>query len=340
MNTELGITCHSWNDIRSQIVVATNSNMLEIYQVRGDQWEKIGELKEHNQLVSAVDWHPDTNRIISCSHDRNIVVWEFNNDWKPNLVNFYQNRAVLDVSWSSRGDKFVAGTGSKFIGVGFPSQELQGWNTKKCRILTSSVTTVRFDPSGLVVAAGSTDMNIVVITSYVAEVDSHHTHTGRFSSIDTFGIQLYKLEADAWINTLCWSPDATWISISTHKPSIIFTDLQTPQTLTLKGKPFLASSFVSDAKVIAGGFDFVPVSFELVGSSWREGSKFENQEEVKAPAGGVKSSVQQIRDQLEQKKGRVQLATRHKNFITSIRQIDRTRFSTSDINGSIYMWST
>ncbi|CAG9317798.1 unnamed protein product [Blepharisma stoltei] len=340
MNSPLGITCHAWNNIRTQIVVATNSSVLEIYQVRGEEWDKLYELKEHNQLVSAVDWHPITNRIISCSHDRNVVVWEFAQEWKPNLVNFYQNRAVLDVSWSARGDKFAVGTGSKLVGVGFPSQVLQGWTTKKSRCTTSSVTCIRFDPSGLVVAAGSTDMSIVVMTAYIPEVDSSQTASGRFASINTFGDVIYSLAADAWVNSLCWSPDATWIAIATHKPSMIFTDLQTPQKIDLKGRPFLSTTFIGENKIVAGGFDFLPVSFELAGNSWREGKKYESFEEAKAPAGGVKSSFQIIRDQLDQKKGRAQLSTRHKNFITSIRAINQSGFSTSDILGNIYLWTS
>ena len=38
-------------------------------------------------------------------------------------------------------------------------------------MLASSVTTVRFDPTGRVVAAGSTDSTVVVMTGYIPEID-------------------------------------------------------------------------------------------------------------------------------------------------------------------------
>ena len=79
MNSEQGITCHAWNGSLTQIVVSNNSHLLEIYQIKGETWEKQYTLKEHHQLVSAVDWHFSTNRIISSSHDRNVVVWELSN---------------------------------------------------------------------------------------------------------------------------------------------------------------------------------------------------------------------------------------------------------------------
>ena len=34
--------------------------------------------QEHSQTVSAVEWAPQTNKLLSASHDRNAFVWQQN----------------------------------------------------------------------------------------------------------------------------------------------------------------------------------------------------------------------------------------------------------------------
>lgn len=335
MNTDLGITCHAWNGNRSQIVVATNGYLLEVYSVKGEAWEKQHTLKEHHQLVSAVDWHPVTNRIISSSHDRNVVVWEFTTSWKPALVNFYQSRGVLDASWSPRGDKFVVGTGSKNIGVGHWSDILHGWNTKRMKLFSSSVTCVRFDPSGLVIGAGSTDNTCKVITAYMEEVDVN-TGNFKYSGVRSFGETLYTIATGAWVNSLSWSFDSNWISVTSHNGTVIFSNLTSNQTIVWNGKPFMALQFVKDDQAIAAGFDFKPVLFKRNGEQWSEPTEMQGEEEKATSS--VQSRVKMIAQGLDGKKGRETMTTKHKNTITCIRTVDAQRFSTSDISGSLFIW--
>jgi len=61
-------------------------------------------LQEHDQLVTGIDWSPKTNRIVTCSQDRNAYVWTFqDNQWKPTLVILRINRAATNVKWSPDG---------------------------------------------------------------------------------------------------------------------------------------------------------------------------------------------------------------------------------------------
>ena len=336
MNTDQGITCHSWNADRTQIVVANNSHLLEVYLIRGDSWERQHTLKEHHQTVSAVDWHPLTNRIISCSHDRNVVVWELSGTWKPALVNFYQTRGVLDASWSTRGDKFVVGTGSKNIGVGHWSDLLHAWNTKRMKFFSSSVTCVRFDPSGLVIAAGSTDSTCKVLTAFMEEVDNNTPGNFKFSGVRTFGETLYTINTGAWVNGLSWSQDAGWISVVSHNSTVIFSNLSNEQTTVWSGKPFMSVQFVADDKVVAGGFDNRPIMFQRVGERWGEPKEIKGEEEKTESV--VQSRVKNLAKGFDGRKEREAMVTRHKNCITCIRAVDPERFSTSDITGSLYLW--
>lgn len=71
-------------------------------------------------MVSAIDWSSVTNKIVSCSHDRNAFVWTFQpdtNTWKPALVILRIDRAATDVRWSADGLRFAVTSGAKCVPV-------------------------------------------------------------------------------------------------------------------------------------------------------------------------------------------------------------------------------
>lgn len=337
MNTDQGIASHSWNSDRTQIAIATNSNLIEIYQVRGDAWEKKHTLKEHHQQVSAIDWHPITNRIISSSHDRSVFVWDFTTIWKPALVSFYQTRGVLDVSWSNKGDKFVAGTGSKNIGVGFWDDHLSMWNTRRIKCFASSVTSVRFDATGLVIAAGSTDGTCKVISTFLDNVDVSVVEGLRFSGVRSFGEVMYVIETKAWVNSICWTGDANWIAVATHDNKVYFSNFVKDQKVEVTGKPIMSVCFVTDDKLIGGGFDYRPYVFDRSGETWSSAREVQGGEEEKA-GNSVQNRVKMLSKGFDGKKDRDGMASKHKNTINCIRKIENGRFSTSDITGSLHSW--
>ena len=55
------------------------------------------------QLISALDWAPKTNRIVTCSHDRNAYVWTLEGDkWSPVLVILRMSKGTslwIDEGW-------------------------------------------------------------------------------------------------------------------------------------------------------------------------------------------------------------------------------------------------
>ena len=87
---ESTITKHAWNADRSLLAVVPSSNVVNIYKTpktADGAWEKVGELKEHDALVTDVVWAPTTNRIITTAQDRNAYVWTLEGtEWKPMLV--------------------------------------------------------------------------------------------------------------------------------------------------------------------------------------------------------------------------------------------------------------
>lgn len=340
MKNTLGITCHAWNSDNTKVALATGSEHLEIYELKNGAWNKTHDLAEHTQILSAVDWNHTTNRIITGSHDRNVVIWEFDpakNTWKPQLVNIHQNRGVLDVTWATYGQKFAVGTGSRLVGVGHPSDVLQGWNTRKARAHMSSVTCVRFDSSGLVIASGSTDSRIKLMSAYLEEVDGNTTHSGPFAGVRSFGEILYEIDTGAWVNALTWAPDCRSLCGALHNSTLIFTDFEQQQNVKWTGRPFAAVAYLNPSEVVAGGWDFSPVKFTSRGNGWSEGEKVSQ-----TGAGELSrssSKVMSMRKMLEGTKERETAKTFHQNTITCIKVLDDGRYSTTDIEGTLHIWT-
>jgi len=113
-----GISAHAWSADRSQLAVCPNDNTMLIYgncqQPDKAKWTLLHTLSEHDMLISAIDWSPVTDLIVTCSHDRNAFVWKYDEGektWKPSLVILRIDRAALDVRWSPDGKKFAVASG-------------------------------------------------------------------------------------------------------------------------------------------------------------------------------------------------------------------------------------
>ena len=55
------------------------------------KWNEAYRLSEHNMRISAIDWSATTNKIVTCSHDRNAFVWTYDDekgDWKQSLQSY------------------------------------------------------------------------------------------------------------------------------------------------------------------------------------------------------------------------------------------------------------
>lgn len=85
------IVSHAFNGDRTQLAISVNTNdvyLLKVPVSSNGTYQLVDILKEHSALVMGLDWAPKTNRIVSCSADRNAYVWIQQNDgkWKPTLV--------------------------------------------------------------------------------------------------------------------------------------------------------------------------------------------------------------------------------------------------------------
>ena len=80
------------------------------------------------QNVTSIDWAPNSNRIVTCSADRNGFVWvEEDGKWSPTLVILRINRAATYVRWSPNEDKFAVASGARLISICYFEKEVKFW---------------------------------------------------------------------------------------------------------------------------------------------------------------------------------------------------------------------
>eukprot|EP01015_Nassula_variabilis_P025397 TRINITY_DN495_c0_g1_i17.p2 TRINITY_DN495_c0_g1~~TRINITY_DN495_c0_g1_i17.p2 ORF type:complete len:363 (-),score=69.51 TRINITY_DN495_c0_g1_i17:34-1122(-) len=299
--TEDGIVCHAYSPDRKSIVISLDKDeKVEIYELNEltnpRTWVKKYTLKEHFQKVTVVDWSPK-NQILTGSYDRNVFVWSFNNEknnWKPELVLIQQSRAVLCGGWDSDGDKFVVGTGSHKAMVGYYEKRNNWWQKEQIKGFKASVIAIAFHPSGRVVAIGSADQTVKIVSCYIDEVDSKKTpQTSAFSNLKSFGEILFDFEeSQSWVQALSWSPSGKTLAFAAHNGllglfEIISEDDIKPYYEYVDNLPFLSLVFRNEEELLLGGFSKVPCLYKKSSNKWQLVKTFE------VPEGQTGSKINQ-----------------------------------------------
>ena len=235
-------------------------------------------------MISALDWHPVSNLLLSCSVDRGIIVWENDgkNNFAPQMGVVKEKMANLDASWNMRGDKYCVGSSSGHVYVGKYYADNNFWvahSVKGKPIHKASVVCVRFDPlSSRAVVSASLDGSVMITSAFYEDVDSISTE-GPFGSVSTFGENLHSISSNTWINGLAFSPNSKILSYVTHDCEINFVDVTECGTesknkpksekVLHKGNPHMNCLFIDDQTLIASGFDKIPYIYKLNGAEWK-----------------------------------------------------------------------
>jgi len=343
------------------VAICPNNNEVHIYQASlspSATWERIHVLQKHDELVSGIDWAPKSNKIVTSSHDRNSYVWTLEgNEWQPTLVILRLNRAATSVEWGPQENKFAVGSGAKTVCVCYYEEDNNWWVSKLIRKKhQSTITSVAWHPNNVLLATTSTDSKCRVFSAFIKGVDAKKDSTTAFGDIK-FGEELIQLDlACGWSFGVHWSPSGKSLAYVGHDSTIHFvTDVgPTPRarSISLRHLPLRDVLFLSETRLVAGGFNCNPMLFACDNGGVWEFVTF--LDEVKPAATEPKSDTL-----FAAAKGKFKWlgseptepnapSTTHENCIMTIRPLVPlaeedpekaiSRFSTSGMDGRIVIW--
>lgn len=292
------ITCYAQSGSADQLALSPNNNLVHIYKQQNSAWIEESVLSQHDLRVTSIDWAPKTNRIVTCSADRNAYVWiqqpeEAGADsstkqqqrmvWKPTLVLLRINRAATCVKWSPNENKFAVGTAAKLVSVCYFESANDWWVSRHIKKpIKSTVTCIDWHPNNILLACGSTDYKSRIFSTFIKEADTkaslatakastwlkHSDSTvnpgANDDNLSTGALIGEFSNSGAWVHDVAYSPDGaklTWVS---HDSSISVVDSNHSMTVvTLKTRylPFLSCVWVSENSIVAAGHDCCPMLF-------------------------------------------------------------------------------
>ncbi|KAJ1975808.1 ARP2/3 actin-organizing complex subunit Sop2 [Dimargaris verticillata] len=289
------VTAHAFNSDRSKVAVCPNSNVVHIYRQANTStgWELEHTLDEHDLLVTGIDWAHQTNRIVTCSQDKNAYVWTFDGQvWKPTLVHLRIHRAATFVRWSPREDKFAVASGSRCISVCYFGEDSDWWVSKHLKKpIASTVLCLAWHPNNVLLAAGSADMKARVFSAFIKGVDKKPAPTvwGEKLPFNTVCAE-YANPNSGWVHGVAFSPSGNALAWSGHDSSVSMAYPGSGQIAHVRTNrlPFLSLTWASETQVIAAGHDCTPVLFERT-----DGEASSNTTTPNAPAWAMGKSLDQ-----------------------------------------------
>jgi actin related protein 2/3 complex subunit 1A/1B len=367
------ITAHAWSPDRKQIALCPNTEDVLIYSNADSadvsQWKLAHTLKGHDLVVSAIDWSPVHNKIVTCSHDRNAFVWTLkSNEWKPSLSILRINRAALCVKWSPDGKKFAVASGANVVPVCHYEEQNDWWISKMVKKHKSSVLWVAWHPSSQLLATASSDFRCRVFSAYIPDVDGGGCDAvicGNTSQT-SFGEVLAEYDAsNGWVEGCAWSPNGLTLGYVGHDSTVTFNTYDAknlkgdPHVVTLRENflPSVCILFLSDSVAVTAGHDFKPHVYQWPGvmkGDWKHLGSPEKEpaKSAEKPAAVVTDARTMWQNKTVKGQGASESAddaggvwTLHTNSITDIKPFGDTQwttkcdtFTTSGLDGRVIIW--
>lgn len=377
----LPIKDHVFSPDRS-ILAITKGNDVEIYKISTNNIslkpQLITILKDHDKTVTSVDISPDGCKILTCSQDRNALVWQKDknsNDYKPTLVLLRINRSATICRWSPDGKKFAVGSSDRIIAICYYEEENDWWVSKHLKKpLKSTITTLDWHPNGVLLACGSTDGHVRVFSGYIKGIDNKPEPS-------VWGTKLpfqtlcgdFTNETLAWIHGVKFSPNGNSLGYVSHDSSLGFIypqgeELPPRAIFNVKTNylPFKSIVWLNDQLVCVGGFNCNLVVFKGDENGWKQAYQVEEQKDLTKEDSNShhvgdndddddddqEISSHQALNMFKQMdlKGRVSkpsvggkpakaLSTVHQNTINSIKNFAPGQVSTSGIDGKVVIFN-
>ncbi|KAI0393470.1 WD repeat domain-containing protein [Xylariaceae sp. FL0594] len=349
------IADHSFSADRKTLAVAKDTSV-ELYGRVGNAFKLKDELKGHDKTVTSVDIAPKSGRIVTCSQDRNALVWEPSpTGYKPTLVLLRMSRAATFVRWSPSEAKFALGTGDRLVAVCNFEVENDWWTSKHLKKpIRSTVTTVSWHPDSALLAVGSTDAHVRVFSAYLKGVEKKPQASiwGDMLKWNTLLAEFVNSTA-GWVHSVAFSPSGNALAFAAHDSSITVVypsgPGQPPQavlSVNTQLLPFMSMIWNGEDEIIAAGYDCEAFRFRGGVSGWQIVGTLEAKGRPGLGDAREESALNMFK-QMDLKgkvKDDTQLKTVHQNTINTVRVYEEsggsvTKFSTSGVDGRVVIWT-
>lgn len=206
-----GISCVSFNKDFTQVALSKKNNLIYIYSIEKlestSTWKLTDTLDEHVLYISALSWHPITNRILSCSHDKTCNIWTLKDGkWKAELVQANVKLSLLAGNWNARGDLICLGSSCCQALMGYFDMKSELWVTIKGKHAgyDSSVVCVNFSPDSLLMISGTSNCTVFITTTYSKSINKE-LFPGIENEERPFGTVVYKFTSQSWVDYVNFS---------------------------------------------------------------------------------------------------------------------------------------
>uniref|UniRef100_A0A0K0ECJ4 Actin-related protein 2/3 complex subunit n=1 Tax=Strongyloides stercoralis TaxID=6248 RepID=A0A0K0ECJ4_STRER len=354
------ISCHAWNADKTQLAVSASS-VIYIYSIEVKENKNtidyclLHTLLEHDLAITGLDWGSKTNRIVSCSQDKNAFVWTFDkntNTWKPELVLVRINRAATCIKWAPLENKFAVGSGAKVVSICYYEKENDWWVSKQLKKpIKSTVNCITWHPNNCLIGVGACDFKGRIFSAYIKEVDEKPSPTSWGNKMP-FGQLMAEYNVSSWILDIEFSPCGSRIAWVSHNSTLSVVDSEVDITkvnsLKLKTLPLCSIGWIRENKLIGAGYDYVPMIFKVTddGVSSYQGKADDSSASGKSQESeGVFNAFQKFQniDRKGTEVVNVKNATAHQNAIRQIVPFsgkcgNYTKYTTCGADGLVCLW--
>lgn len=206
-----GISCLSFNGDFTKVALSKKNHLIYIYTIQKldntSTWKLTDTLDEHVQYISALKWHPKTNRILSCSHDKTCNIWSLEDGkWKANCLQATVKLGFLAGTWNESGDTLCVGTSCCKALVGYYDKDSEYWVTipNKKTAYNASVTCINFSPDSLMVIAGTSNCTVFITSAYHKKLEQFFPNINKEEQ-QPYGTTIYEFTANSWIDYVNFS---------------------------------------------------------------------------------------------------------------------------------------
>ncbi|ODQ82439.1 hypothetical protein BABINDRAFT_10871 [Babjeviella inositovora NRRL Y-12698] len=341
------------------ILAITKDSNVEIYSVTGAAPRLLATLADHDKKVTAVDISLD-GKIVTCSQDRNAIVWTPGVTYTPTLVLLRIDFAATAVRWSPSGDKIAVGSGDGVVAVCYFEEENDWWISKHIKVKDnkrSTVTNLEWHPNNVLLAVGYYDFHARVFSAYVKAIDAR---PGPSVWGDKFPFAApcgdFQTETQSgWVHDVAFSPSGDVLafvsqdnSVNVVYPGTAVISLQLQDSL-----PFTSVVFTNEGELVAAGHDCHPVVFRGDAHGWAKAYALDDDTQVVIERSEEEDDAYSHANALNMfkqldLKGKVVNTSQnnngllphiHQNTITRVRMLSDVHISTSGRDGKVVIFT-